>query len=248
MGEIVMRRLGVLGVLGALAAMLIVGCSDNPPRRSETVSGGAGSDTSRAPGGSPSSGTADGTDATLTQRQAEAALLTAADLPTGWSVERKKPEEDQDKVRPARCDALFAQADEGGTPAAEAEAEYSSGGFGPIVSHTVTSEDKSMAEGLGLLLHALDSCPTFTSISAEDGSKTKFSVLPLSFPSFGERSVALRMTGTAQGFNVVVDVVFIAEGHAGITIVAGGLTPLPAKQFKAFAKKAVDSLHAAADK
>ena len=79
------------------------------------------------------------------------------------------------------------------------------------------------------------------------GSKTTFSVSPLSFPKYGERSVAVRMQGKASGFGVVVAVVLITEGHTAITVTAGGLVPLPAKQLEMFAQQALDNLHKVTD-
>jgi hypothetical protein len=232
----------------AVAALLLAGCSNGgEDDRAETVDGkAAGSGTGSSPNGIGSTPSAeDDVAPTLTQRQTAQVLPAASDLPSGWSVKRVRPDGDgDDKIRPAKCDALFSGLDDHAKPAGEAEAQYSTGSsVGPMVSVNVESDDEAMAPKLSPLLDALETCPKFTSTSADDGSKTTFSVSPLSFPSLGERSVAVRLAGKSSGFNLVVDIVLVAEGHTGITISAGGLAALSAKQLQTFAKASVDNLH-----
>ena len=59
--------------------------------------------------------------------------------------------------------------------------------------------------------------------------------------------MTITKTGKTQGANVVVDVVLAAAGHTGITVFAGGLMPLPARQLDRFVRASLDNLHKITD-
>lgn len=229
----------------ALACLVtITGCGEEPPERADTVAG-APEETTESVSETPSQAPA-GDDAgeVLTKEQAQAALLSAQDLPSGWSVGASEESADESRTQPARCAKIFDALDDD-EPVAKASADYSAGGFGPFVSHSVSSHDEETADKLAPIIEALNKCPEFTSIEP-DGSRIELSTAPLSFPNFGDRTLSLRMTGTSDDVDVVFDVIYVAKGNNGIAMIGGGLTPIKAKQLESLVGKAMKKLEQAA--
>lgn len=182
---------------------------------------------------------------TLTAAQAKSSLLTLDDMPTGWTQQKPDPDDDEDPtVTPKRCSAVLDAVDQQGKPLAEATAVFSPSDLGPELDHTVTSWPRSQLPILKKLTDAFRQCPKFTSTS-KDGSSATFEATGLSFPNLGDRTLALRLKAKTDGINLVLDVVYIAKGNNGVTLMVTGLQPLDGAVLEGFAKKAVAHLDAA---
>ncbi len=179
----------------------------------------------------------------LTEKQVKRALLTVDDLPAGWSADAAPTDTSSDSdstITPPQCGELFDSLANTQQPVAKATADFTAGGIGPLLSHTVSAFESEVAERLERITKVLAECPAFTS---RDGKKaTTFEAAALSFPNLGDRTLALRLNGATQGFDVVMDVIVIAAGGNGVSLVAGGLTPVPGATLQEIAKTAMTKL------
>jgi hypothetical protein len=227
----------------AAVVVLAAGCGgDDPPERADTVEGASPSATEGDEAREPE----DGAGEALNAEQAEAALLTVEDLPTGWSVDASEETDSEDTTDPAECAALFDSLSEAADPLAEAKANFTAGGVGPFLVHAVASHEADLTDHIGKIADALDQCPEFSMTDAE-GVTTEFTTAPLSFPNLGERTLAVRLQGSTPDLDVAFDVVWIAIGQNGITLVAGGILPMQGSEIEDLATRAVQKLEAAAD-
>jgi hypothetical protein len=228
----------------AAVVVLAAGCGgDDPPERADTVEGASPSATEGDEAGEPE----DVAGEALNAEQAEAALLTLEDLPTGWTVDASEETDSEDTTDPAECAALFDSLNEAADPVAEAKANFTAGGgFGPFLVHDVTSHESDLTDHIGEIVDALDQCPEFSMTDAE-GVTTELTTAPLSFPNLGERTLALRIQGSTPDLDVAFDVVWIAIGQNGITLVAGGILPMQGAEIEDLATRAVHKLEAAVD-
>jgi hypothetical protein len=228
----------------AAVVVLAAGCGgDDPPERADTVEGASPSATEGDEAPEPE----DGAGEALNAEQAEAALLTVEDLPTGWSVDASEVTDSEDTTDPPECAALFESLSEAADPLVEAEANFRAGGVGPFLLHSVTSHEFDLTDHLGKMADALDQCPEFSMTDAEGVPTTEINTAPLSFPNLGERTLAVRIQGSTPDLDVAFDVVWIAIGQNGITLIAGGVLPMQGSELEDLATRAVQKLEAAAD-
>lgn len=217
------------------ALMLTTGCGQARPDRADTIE----QPTKDADDASTASYSS------LTKTQARAALLTVQDLPTGWSVDNSDDSESNssDTITPRKCDALLRTLKDAsaGRVVAKAEARFTAGGFGPFLSHAVSSYESSMASQVQKTTKALSECSNFTSTD-DKGVKTKYEASALSFPNLGDRTLALRLSGSTEGIDVVFDVVMVAIGYNTVSLIVGGLTSMKGSELEDLAKKAIAKL------
>lgn len=167
----------------------------------------------------------EGAGRSLTTADIEDALPTVDDLPEGWVRDPDEDDEDdgEDTIEPAECQeimtALEDQADEI-EPAAEASREFQADDFGPFLMVEVKSYEEPMDEDrLPEMRDALAECREFTSTD-EDGATAEFTTEGLSFPNFGEESLAFRMDLDLGMFAGAAEIVFVRAGHNGITFMS----------------------------
>jgi hypothetical protein len=177
----------------------------------------------------------------LSAAQAKRALLTLNDMPTGWAQEQpdKKKDDDDGTVTPKRCQALMDAFDRQDKPVVEAEAAFSADGL--LLEESVSAYSTPQVSALNKLASVFRQCPRVTS-TEKDGRSITFRVSSLSFPKLGDRTVAVRLKTTTRGVTVVFDLVFIAKGNNGISLMAGGIHPLSGATLEKFARKAVTRL------
>lgn len=237
------RRLSA--VLLGFVVLGASGCSsEERPERADTVQAPSASQPSAS--GTASENAA--ADTALTPEQAQAALLTVQDLPTGWSTDPSAApteEDGDDPIQPEECAAVFRPLKDGSDPLAKAEANFSSGGLGPVLQQTVTSFEDDAADRLQGLTDALGACPEF-SLTDSSGVVTTFVAAPLSFPNLGDRSLAVRLRGSNDTIDVTLDVVYVAVGRNAVSLVTGGLVPMPGADLEAVGRRSVERLDAAA--
>lgn len=233
----------------AAALLVLSGCAEERSSRAQTVDPPSESSaaTEPAPAESSAAEPDDAAGEQLTQEQADAALLTVQDLPTGWTTDPAAEEDDgpDDITEPAECAQIFQALEDQQDPVAQAEADFTAGGFGPFLSQSVSSFDDSTTDALAAVTEALNACPTFTSIDA-DGVRAEFTAAPLSFPNVGDSTVAVRLSASTEDFDLAFDVVAVSLGNNGMTIVAGGLTPMDGVQLEQVVRAGVSRIATAA--
>jgi hypothetical protein len=232
--------------VAVVCLLSVVGCSGAPERADTLPLADEPSQSltakPKAPVATPADVEANGK---LTTAQAKNALLTLDDMPTGWTQEKPDPDDDDTKVTPDRCSAIMNAVDKQGKPLAHADASFDAGGLGPQLEESVTSWPKSQLPILSKLTDAFRQCPKFTSTS-KDGSSATFQASGLSFPNVADRTLALRLKAKSDGIDVVIDLIYIAKGNNGITLLVSGLQPLGGATLESLARKAVAHLDAAA--
>ncbi|MBM7789385.1 hypothetical protein [Tenggerimyces flavus] len=203
----------------AICVLALAGCGGQPPPAPSPTTGSpaptaSASPTITAPSPSPSP---------LDAKRLRFALLTLADLPSGW---RKVPpgSESESKIAPASCRAVMRP--QNGIPnVTTATAEFQLGEDGPRLTHTVMSSKDDLGAFVDRLRNALPACRHFTGLSA-DGFTTEYETTLLSFPKQGDATLAFRTTGRLQGELSELpfggNVVMVAEGSAMTALSAAG--------------------------
>ncbi len=202
-----------------IVAMVVVlglvsgACSgeDDPAERADTVDDAAEVETG-----------SDGTEENAAgDVDVEQALLTLEDMPTGWTTSPDAGEEDEGAAE--FCDGLDITDDE---PDAEAEASFEGSEMGPFVSNAVARFDGGGATRFAQLRQAIDGCGDFDTTD-EEGNTLTGRLSAVSFPEFGEESLAVRLSGTVTTvadpdfgeleFPMAADLIFFRQGD----VVAG---------------------------
>lgn len=241
-----MRR--ITSTLILIAAVALTGCSQDRATWAETVDVPSTSQSSMpaepmtepAPQPEP----ADLAREALTQEQVDAALLTVAELPTGYSPDASNDGDDTtDTTEPAQCAQIFRGLEDSQAAVFKGEANFTAGGFGPLLSQTIGTYESSTEGVVGAFIEAVSTCAAFTSIDAE-GVRTEFTASALSFPNVGDATAATRLNASTRGFDLVY--VVVSPGHNGMTLAAGGLEPMPGADLNATARAAVARISAAA--
>jgi hypothetical protein len=143
----------------------------------------------------------------ITQAQLESTLLTLDDMPTGFSPLPEQPDDET-----PFCDGR----DPGSEvpELLEAEVQFAqSPTTGPILSSAAAaySSPEEASRYFDVLLDTAQACPgPYPTPGADDGSTT--SVAPLSFGTYGDETVALRITIAGAGLPATVDAVFVRVG------------------------------------
>ncbi|MGJ9372553.1 hypothetical protein [Nesterenkonia sp. CF4.4] len=190
-----MRRNALIAGLASLT-LVLGACGDDGEERAQTIdpppSEAPDGETENAPEPAPESEHLD----------VESALLTLEDMPTGWTEESDDASSDTDDDA-ALCDVeLIGDAE----AVDDASAEFSAGDFGPLLSHTVAVFDDDEAEqALEAFTEALSNCNEWTEES-EDGPLT-FRPAPLSFPSFGDDTLAIRFNVASEMVDMTMDMI-----------------------------------------
>ena len=234
-----------LAALAIGAVLVSAGCGDDRPDRAVTVEKPSATAAAKSTEESP----AKAAGKPLTKEQAEAALLTTQDLPTGFSQDDSVLDEEgddtEDTTSPEVCGKLFDAIDDAnGEPLVEAQRGFTGSSF-TILQQVVASHEKEAAGTLDAMAGALSKCSEFTSTDA-DGVESAFTASSLSFPNLGDKTLAVRMTAESEGIEMTLDVVSIAVGQNSISIFTGGLVPIEGSKLEEVARTAVTKLEKAA--
>jgi hypothetical protein len=197
-----------------VAGLALAGCSSDSEAEAEPTTPVVGTSPTTEPEPEPE------VVAPLTQAEAEALLLTAADVPAGWTqlpasgnsedtfagmmantfgadpFGQASDEADTDVYAPAECaDALSSVGEpaEGTTPTATAFVLFASPDGNQLLVQTVQSADGPSVAEANVASFATDAarCPSFTSTDA-DGAVTQNTLTPLTLPAYGDVSGAIR--------------------------------------------------------
>ena len=195
-----MRR-AMLGAVVAVLALVVAACGND-----QGGSGNAG-DTTTTTGGATT------TQPAPTEAEARAALLTTADLPSGWQADDDEGEDDDDDTDDNPCpefDKVDAE-----KPAAEAEASFAPGPTGPFVEHTVElyADDDAAERVMQLVAEAVEACKTFTA-SDEDLGKLNGTFEESAAPDLGDDALAAKLTAKGGGIDITGEVLAVRDGRA----------------------------------
>ena len=156
-----------------------------------------------------------------------ASLLTIGDMPTGWTggaavFEPRTPGGTYNSF----CTELPARS------IAAAYVEFEKSAFGPFLTHSIVvyPDSASARAALDDLANAAQNCTQVT-----DGSGSTNTISPLSFPSLGEDTFAVRSSGTVE-----MDAIYILVDNLLLTITHGGLGAVDSAVTESSARTAVD--------
>lgn len=191
-----MRR-QIFAVTGIALLSIMAGCGQNNDQ-ADTVDGGPADESSEPAAVQEDAGGDAAPDA-------EAALLTLDDMPSGWT--RAQDTETSNEAS-AICDQ---EPMEDFTPVDEASADFTGGDLGPMLFHSVAVyEDDQAEQALDTFLDTMDSCDEWTE-EGENGTTT-FKAEPLSFSSYGDQTVAVRIQADSEAVGVTMDMVVWRHG------------------------------------
>ena len=180
-----------------------------------------------------------------TAEQRKAALLTVEDMPTGWSID----EDDDDDSGPfgEGCAPLTALEKKYPDEGDDAEIAFTQGELGPLFGEEVSSLDTAdeVSTRIADLKEALGECPSFT-YKDDRGATQRVTIAPVSFPTVGDESFAVRISVTFRGGRLGMTVVTArVRNHVlvmtGMTLTTvAGSSQLPPKELEELVGKAVE--------
>jgi hypothetical protein len=157
-----------------------------------------------------------------TRKQVRRALLTRADLPAGYQVDRSTSTDapsTSTSSDPA-CSSKLAEMESatGAKASRSAGVAFQADAVGPFVSHAigVWRTKAPAAAGMSAMRSLLRACDRWTE-TEKDGSQLTFRLARQPFPKLGTERVALRLTVTARGtisMSVRADVVAVRVRNA----------------------------------
>lgn len=205
----------------AVLLLLATACGEGDSDRAETVSTPPSDPTPTATA-SPDAAAKD-SESDAEPADAEAVLLTVEDMPTGWSTDPSDDGDDGPDDGANLCDQDPVDEFE---PASEATANFAAGNMGPFLEHIVAVFDDGQAEqALDMMLDALESCDEWTE-DTEDGTTT-YRPSPLSFPTFGDQTVAVRIDVESEMVNGTADMIAWRRGDALSVVIASAIFEAP---------------------
>jgi hypothetical protein len=182
----------------------------------------------------------------LTQQQVNAALLTVADLPSGWTLGEPSEDDDSDddEISPAKCGELVdAMSADEQDAVAEGERNFNKGGpFGTLMGVSISSyEDEVDSDKLTEIADVFGECSSFKGTDSE-GVVTEYKVAPLSLANIGDKSLALTMTVESEGFTIPINIYLVVIGHNVMTFFNGGVTGADGADLETIGKLAIKRL------
>lgn len=240
-----MKR-SALAVLAVLVFATTAGCGARDDR-AETIDGSTADSKSKPKAKAPD----DAAGAGLTQAQVDAALLTVADMPSGWTLGESSDEDsDDDKIEPAKCSELINSMDAYDKDAtAKGERDFNKGGpFGTLMGVSISSyKDKDKVDGdkLKEIANAFGACSSFKGTD-KDGVVSKYKAAPLSLANIGDHSLAMTMTVESEGFTIPINIYLVVVGHNTLSLYNGGIAGADGADLETIGKLAMKRLEGAA--
>lgn len=167
------------------------------------------------------------------QAELKAALLRLDDLPAGWTTMEQDEQEDSTSFcRKQTPKEKF-------PPIEEADADFQKAEHGPFLSHGIgVYEDPDGV--MNYFLQVIQECEEWT--DTQDGIETTFTLKPLSFPNYGDRTIALRLVGDSDMFTIEGDVVVWRRDDIVSLIVQLAIGGVDSAQTETFVQKADSKL------
>lgn len=167
-------------------------------------------------------------DKTLTEAQLKAALITVADVPTGYkAMPPSLTQDDSRAFAPGSCGARFqalsSKHNSDAGPKAQ-EAKFQGPGLGTLLSESADSYKSAsdIKARANQFVAVVNDCPNFTTTNAK-GEKVDFTLSALSFPKLGDQTVSFGLSGKTSTLTVQLDVVFVRVGNSAAFFQQGGL-------------------------
>ena len=177
-----------------------------------------------------------------TASQLKPALLRISDFPTGWKTIPVEDDDDDSKPIGDCAKKLDAFGDANPDSKAKVAANFENTAGGDEVEETVQGYPAAQAISADIAEFSdiVRNCKSLTMES--DGEKITLTPGELSFPTFGDESVAFAMEGQFSGVNVVLNYVVVRRGTVLATFTQVGLGGLSAKELEGLVTKAVAKL------
>ena len=233
-------------LVSMVGALMLAGCG-SAPERAATIGPQTGPAAAKQ---TPVAPKPKGAGDALSLAQVKSALLSVADMPTGWAQEKNTPDDNSKAtIQPASCQKMFDDMDSktsGKKARVKDKVSFSQGGMlGAQLEVEVASfaadNQGDKVEGLA---KALTKCSTIK--STKGGETIELTMAGLSFPNLGDQTLALRATGKTAELTVIVDMVFVATGHNIVSFTAAGLQPLPGAELEKIARAGMAKVATAA--
>jgi hypothetical protein len=233
-----MRCASSIAVLTTAVAVL-TGCGGAAPsERADTLP--APPSTGGTPAGAKAGSGGAGV-ITLSQPQVDRAMLTVADMPTGFATDTRK-----EVAGPSGCPSLDAMKTTKGDTSAEAEADFSKGSLGPFVNERVWVQPDGKAErNYGRFADAIKTCSTF--VSKDDrGKPMQFKLAALSFPNLGDETFAARMITESEIGALYIDLIIVRLDDTMVSLINAGFGGPDSALTEQIARKGVDKVKSVA--
>ena len=179
-----------------------------------------------------------------------AALLTAAELPPGFSQLVDLPTEapagpgadnpDKSSTDPARCAVVLSPISQQQTgSAANASARFGGPGYNSIDVDAASYVD--VAAAFSRVQELIGQCTHYTGTDA-DGVAIDYRIGGTDLPTFGDASTAFRVLTESMGITLTTDVIDAVVGSTVVQLTATGRAPIDAGVLTGLATKQVDRL------
>ena len=180
-------------------------------------------------------------DKALSEATLQGYLLSADDLPPGFTASEEEDDEEEDDEEDTSCIGRNTGNVE---PAADTSAEFSNADNGQQISHELEAHEEgkaaeSMAEGR----QVLERCRTFE--EELEGQTIRGSLSPADFPNLGDETVAFTLQAELAG--IAVNAQFVAVRRGEVISVVSMIVPNAAVDravFEDVVRKAADQLPA----
>ncbi|SEL76311.1 sensor domain-containing protein [Rhodococcus maanshanensis] len=188
----------------------------------------------------------------------KAALLTTADLPTGFAPLADPVQDlglppapeydaaDRSSTDPQACAAVLREvADQAPGSAARAVARFGGPEFTSIDIDAASYPDGGAAAALNRVQDTLSGCTEYRGTDA-DGFEVQYRLGGLDQPAVGDASVAVRLLTSSDGVTMTSDVIIAQVGSTLVQLVASGQQPIGQDLLTRLARTAADRVGAAA--
>ncbi|MFD4181918.1 sensor domain-containing protein [Rhodococcus sp. NPDC058514] len=186
-----------------------------------------------------------------------AALLTAADLPTGFAPLADPvadlglppaPEydaADRSSTDPRACASVLRElADQASGSAARAVARFGGSDFTSIDIDAASYPDGGVAQALARVQETFSGCTEYRGTDA-DGFAVQYRLGGLDQPAVGDASTSVRLLTSSDGVTMTSDVVIIQIGSTLVQLVASGQEPIGPDLLTRLARTAADRVRGA---
>lgn len=206
--------IGKTAVVAIFATLALVACSS-------TVSGSP--EASSGPSGESSSG--------LTSQ-----LLTLGDLPSGWTVDNSPDSDD------ASAPSCLKQLDVSTRSSAAVSASFIKGEGLPLLEQQLSAfaDSGDTAAAYSSFTSILNKCTDLSFTT--DGQLFTGTIAPLTFPNIGDQSKAWRMSFTAGGHELEMDLVLTQKGAELALFLYGNLGATDVDELATFASIALTKM------
>lgn len=164
----------------------------------------------------------------------EKALIKLSDLPTGWTADTSIDDSSDDE--PGVCNMLSINAEH---PAArKAEASFTGGQLGPFLNQLIAEYNDDEAEIAIQSGRDAIACGSWT-----DGDGVEWTINEMSFPDVGDEKIAIKVTGTSDGFAITAEMIVIRDGNKLISVTHSGLGSVDSSLTEQVVRTSLDRLN-----